>query len=115
VQAASFIGLPGNPVSSFVTFLIFVRPFLLKTQGLSRTEPRFIMARADFDWQEPDARREFLRVKWNAQGGLDLYPSQDSAVLASTAWADGLVDNPARSVIGKGDAVRFLPYSELYW
>ncbi len=114
VGNAAFIGLPGNPVSSFVTFLIFVRPFLLKTQGRSETEPRSISARADFDWPEPDARREFLRVKWNAQGGLDLYPTQDSAVMTSTAWADGLVDNPAGAAIRKGDRVRFLPYSELY-
>jgi len=114
VGKSAFIGLPGNPVSSFVTFLIFVRPFLLKTQGLSSVDAKAIAARADFDWPEPDARREFLRVKWNAQGGLDLYPTQDSAVLTSTAWADGLVDNPAGAAIGKGDTVRFLPYSELY-
>ena len=114
VGEAAFIGLPGNPVSSFVTFLIFVRPFLLKTQGQVNIQPRTIEARADFDWPEPDARREFLRVKWNAQGGLELYPTQDSAVLTSTAWADGLVDNPAQGAIRKGDRVRFLPYSELY-
>jgi molybdopterin molybdotransferase len=114
VKDAAFIGLPGNPVSSFVTFLIFVRPFLLKTQGFSETEPRSIAARADFDWPEPDARREFLRVKWNGEGGLDLYPTQDSAVLTSTAWADGLLDNPAGHAIRKGDRVRFLSYSELY-
>jgi len=114
VQDSFFIGLPGNPVSSFVTFLIFVRPFLLRTQGLLETSPRAIMARADFDWLEPDARREFLRVKWNLQGGLDLYPTQDSAVLTSTAWADGLLDNPAGRAIRRGDMVRFLPYSELY-
>lgn len=115
VGAAAFIGLPGNPVSSFVTFLIFVRPFLLRTQGVSQTAPKIIQARADFEWLEPDARREFLRVKWNGQGGLDLYPTQDSAVLTSTAWADGLVDNPAARAIKKGEMVRFLPYSELYW
>jgi molybdopterin molybdotransferase len=115
VKDAFFIGLPGNPVSSFVTFLIFVRPFLLRTQGVSQVEPKIIQVRADFDWPEPDARREFLRVKWNAQGGLDLYPTQDSAVLTSTAWADGLVDNPAGQAIRKGEMVRFLPYSELYW
>jgi molybdopterin molybdotransferase len=114
IQESSFIGLPGNPVSSFVTFLIFVRPFLLKTQGHLNVEAKSITARADFDWPEPDARREFLRVKWNAQGGLDLYPTQDSAVLTSTAWADGLVDNPAGRSIARGDPVRFLPYSELY-
>jgi molybdopterin molybdotransferase len=114
VGGAAFIGLPGNPVSSFVTFLLFVRPFLLRTQGVAEVAPRAIEARADFDWSEPDARREFLRVKWNAQGGLDLYPTQDSAVLTSTAWADGLVDNPPQHAIRRGDRVRFLPYSELY-
>jgi len=115
VGKAAFLGLPGNPVSSFVTFLLFVRPYVLKTQGIAQVEPRAIAARADFDWHEPDARREFLRARWNAQGGLDLYPTQDSAVLASTAWADGLVDNPPNRAIRKGDSVRFLPYSELYW
>jgi len=114
VAKAFFIGLPGNPVSSFVTFLIFVRPFLLRTQGVSAVEPKVIQARADFDWAQPDARREFLRVKWNAQGGLDLYPTQDSAVLTSTAWADGLVDNPASRAIRKGELVRYLPYAEFY-
>jgi molybdopterin molybdotransferase len=114
VGKAAFIGLPGNPVSSFVTFLLFVRPFLLKTQGIAEVAPRAIAARADFDWPRPDPRREFLRVKWNARGGLDLYPTQDSAVLTSTAWADGLVDNPAGHAIRAGDTVRFLAYSELY-
>jgi molybdopterin molybdotransferase len=71
-------------------------------------------ARADFDWPEPDPRREYLRVKWNAQGGLEIYPTQDSAVLTSTAWADGLVDNPPNHAIRRGDTVRFLPYAELY-
>ena len=115
VGKAAFIGLPGNPVSSFVTFLVFVRPFLLRTQGMTEVMPRAIAARADFDWPEPDARREFLRVKWNAQGGLELYPTQDSAVLTSTAWADGLLDNPPGKAIRRGELVRFLPYSELYW
>jgi molybdopterin molybdotransferase len=114
VGKAFFIGLPGNPVSSFVTFLIFVRPFILRTQGIAVVEPKNIQARADFAWPQPDARREFLRVKWNAQGGLDLYPTQDSAVLTSTSWADGLVDNPAGQAIRKGETVRYLPYAELY-
>ena len=114
VGEAAFIGLPGNPVSSFVTFLIFVRPFLLRTQGVQDVAPRALDARADFDWLRPDARREFLRARWNADGGLDLYPTQDSAVMTSTAWADGLVDCPANQPIRKGERVRFLPFSELY-
>ena len=114
VGKANFIGLPGNPVSSFVTFLIFARPFLLKSQGVADVQARAIAARADFDWPEPDPRREYLRVKWNARGGLGLYPTQDSAVLMSTAWADGLVDNPPDQPIRPGDAVKFISYSELY-
>ena len=114
VGKSFFIGLPGNPVSSFVTFLIFVRPFLLRTAGVCDVELKSIAARADFDWPEPDARREFLRVKWNSQGGLELYPTQDSAVLTSTSWADGLVDNPPAQAIRKGDSVKFLSYPELY-
>lgn len=114
IGEAAFIGLPGNPVSSFVTFLLFVRPFLLRTQGVTDVMPRAVEARADFDWSEPDVRREYLRVKWNAEGGLDLYPTQDSAVLTSTVWADGLVDNPPRRVIRRGDRVSVLPFAELY-
>ena len=114
VGNASFIGLPGNPVSSFVTFLVFVRPFLLRAQGMAEVMPRSIGLRADFEWPKPDPRREYLRARLNAAGGLDLYPTQDSAVLTSTAWADGLVDNPANHAIARGDTVRFLPFAELY-
>jgi len=111
---AHFIGLPGNPVSSFVTFLIFVRPFILRCQGVARVEPRHYSLRADFDWARPDARREFLRVKLNAAGGLDLFPNQSSAVLTSAVWGDGFVDNPAKHPIRRGELVKFLPFSELY-
>jgi len=110
---ASFIGLPGNPVSSFVTFVLFVRPFVLRCQGVTRLEPHAYSIRADFDWPKPDPRREFLRVRLNASGGLDLFPNQSSGVLTSTVWGDGLVDNPSKQAINRGDVVRFLPFSEL--
>jgi molybdopterin molybdotransferase len=110
---ASFIGLPGNPVSSFVTFVLFVRPFVLRLQGATAVEPRSYAMRADFDWPKPDARREFLRVKSNADGGLEVFPNQSSGVLTSTVWGDGLVDNPAKHTIRRGDTVRFLPFAEL--
>ncbi|HET9041747.1 MAG TPA: gephyrin-like molybdotransferase Glp [Burkholderiales bacterium] len=112
---ASFIGLPGNPVSSFVTFLLFVRPFVLRLQGIAETATRAYAARADFDWPKPDQRREFLRARFNRDGGLDLYPNQSSGVLTSTVWGDGLVDNPAKHAIKRGDAVRFLPFAELLY
>ncbi len=113
-RKAHFIGLPGNPVSSFVTFLIFVRPFILRCQGVARVAPLGYPLRADFDWPKPDLRREFLRAKLNAAGGLDLYPNQSSAVLSSAVWGDGFIDNPAKQAIRRGDTVTFFPYSELF-
>lgn len=111
---AHFLGLPGNPVSSFVTFLLFVRPFLLRLQGASgQIEPRGYLLRADFDQARADRRNEFLRVRMNAAGGLDLFPNQSSGVLTSTVWGDGLVDNPAGKRIARGDLVRFIPFAEL--
>ena len=110
---AHFIGLPGNPVSSFVTFLLFVRPFVRRLQGAADDAPQPLSIRADFDWPRPDRRREFLRARFNAEGGLDLFPNQGSGVLTSTVWADGLVDNPAAHPIRRGDLVRFLPYAWL--
>ena len=110
---ADFIGLPGNPVSSFVTFVLFVRPFILKLQGALDLMPQALSLPAGFDWPKPDRRREFLRVRLNPQGSLDLFPNQSSGVLTSTVWGDGLVDNPPAAAIKRGDAVRFLPFSAL--
>ena len=110
---ALFIGLPGNPVSSFVTFLLCVAPLLRALLGADPALPRGMLLRADFDWSRPDRRREFLRVRRNAQGGLELFANQSSGVLTSAVWADGLVDNAPGQVLRRGDAVRFLPLSEL--
>jgi molybdopterin molybdotransferase len=110
---AHFIGLPGNPVSAFVTFLLFVRPFLLRLQGVEQVAPMAVPMVAGFDWPKPDRRREFLRARVDEQGTLELFPNQGSAVLTSTAWADGLVDNPAGQAIRRGDTVRFLPLAGL--
>jgi molybdopterin molybdotransferase len=100
-------------VSAFVTFLFAVRPVLLKLQGATELAPRPLPMRADFAWPRADRRREFLRVRRNEQGGLDLFGNQGSAVLTSTVWADGLVDNPGGATIAAGDTVRYLPFAEL--
>jgi len=110
--AAAFIGLPGNPVSGFVTFVMLVRPFILKAQGASNVTPRAQALRADFEFKG-DSRREFLRARINADGGLELFANQSSGVLTSCTWADGLIDNPPGQAIGRGDMVRFLSFAEL--
>ena len=113
VGQAHFLGLPGNPVASFITFVILVRPFLLRLQGVGDVAPRCIAARADFDWPKADKRREFLRVRYNAAGALDLFTNQGSGVLTSTVWGDGVVDNPPGQTIARGDTVRFHSFAEM--
>ncbi len=111
-NTAAFIGLPGNPVASFVTFLMLVRPFILAAQGAVFAAPRSIGLRAGFDWKG-DARREFLRARINDIGDLELFPHQGSGVLTSCAWADGFIDNPPGQTIKSGDTVRFVAFGEL--
>jgi molybdopterin molybdotransferase len=113
VGPAHFIGLPGNPVSSFVTFLLLVRPFLLKLQGATALAAPTMAVRADFAWPKADRRREFVRVRRNANGGLDLYNNQSSGVLTSMVWGDGLVDIAAGQTIAVGDTAQFIAFSEL--
>lgn len=113
VGEAHFIGLPGNPVSSFVTFLLLVRPFVLRLQGAQDSGLDAVPMRADFAWPRPDKRQEFLRVQRNAGGGLDLFPNQSSGVLTSVSWADGLVDNPSGCAIHPGDTVQFVSLAAL--
>ena len=112
-SSALLVGLPGNPVSAFVTHLLCVTTVLRALQGASTALPPSLPLVAAFDWPKPDKRREFLRVRLNADGALDLFPNQSSGVLTSAVWADGLVDNPPDQAIQRGDTVRFLSLPEL--
>lgn len=108
-----FVGLPGNPVSSFVTFLVAVAPLLRVLQGMEPQPLKPQSWRADFEWQKPDRRREFLRARPNGRGGLALFPNQSSGVLTSAVWAEGLIDNPPGATIERGQMVSFLPFADL--
>ena len=110
---AHFIGLPGNPVSSFVTFMLLVRPFVLKLLGVTALAPQAMTAVAQFSWPKADKRREFLRVRQLPGGGLALFDNQSSGVLTSAVWGDGLVDNPPGKTIAPGDVVNYIPFSAL--
>lgn len=110
---AWFIGLPGNPVSAFVTFLIMVRPFILRLQGVAEVLPHSYTLRADFDWKKPDPRTEFLRGRLNGAGGVELYKNQGAGVVTSLSWGDGLIVKAPQQVIAAGESVRFIPFAEL--
>ncbi|MBL8303477.1 MAG: molybdopterin molybdotransferase MoeA [Ideonella sp.] len=110
---ALFMGLPGNPVSSFVTFLLTVAPVLRALQGCDAALPAAWPARADFDWPRPDKRREFLRARFTADGSVALFPNQSSGVLTSAVWADVLIDLPGGQVVQRGEFVRVWPLSAL--
>jgi molybdopterin molybdotransferase len=113
IRDAHFIGLPGNPVSSFITFVLLVRPFLLKLQGATQLAPTAMQLPAYFELARGDRRREFLRARRDHEGGLELFPNQSSAVLTSTVWGDGLIDNPPGRAIARGELVSFIPLAEL--
>lgn len=117
VEGTPFIGSPGNPVSLFVTFLLFVRPFILRMQGREDWKPLAWRARTDFDWPRPDKRREFHRARaYRDQRGqflVGVHPSRSSGVLSSVTWANGLVIIPESRALASGDEVDFLPFCEL--
>ncbi|OEZ87376.1 molybdopterin molybdenumtransferase [Janthinobacterium sp. HH104] len=116
VREAFFVGLPGNPVSSFVTFLLFVRPFILRLQGVAgNLAPRSYKLPAAFERLKADKRNEFLRAKINDEGKLELFANQSSGVLTSTVWGDGLIDCPPGLSIARGDMLRFIPFNELLY
>jgi molybdopterin molybdotransferase len=107
-----FMGLPGNPVSVFVTFLIFAQPLIRKLQGMSSYLSEWLTARADFDWKG-GKRQEYLRVKYvnhNGKPKLELFPHQGSGVLSSVSWASGLTISYIDQDIQKGDMVPYLPF-----
>lgn len=117
IDGVPFIGSPGNPVSLFVTFVLFVRPVVLRLLGRDDWQPVGLPARADFDWPRPDRRREFHRARAYRDDRGDLrvavHPSRSSAVLSSVTWANGLVVLPEGCRLAVGDPVEFLPFSEL--
>ncbi|HEY9100957.1 gephyrin-like molybdotransferase Glp [Chitinimonas sp.] len=117
VGTADFIGLPGNPVSAFLTFVLLARPFLLKRMGAVVVQPSRLPLPAGFDWPRADKRREFLRARLEqnstGQTQVSLYPSQGSAVMSGLAWADGLVDLFPGTTVKAGDTVHYLPLAQL--
>lgn len=113
IGAAPFIGLPGNPVSSFVTFVLLVRPFLLRRLGVADPRPHVYRLVADFQRRGDGVRRDFLRARLSEAGRVELFLNQNSAVLSSVAWAQGLVNLAPGAAVEPGQTVDFLSLAEL--
>jgi len=107
-----FLGLPGNPVSAFVVFCLFARPFLQARMGMTPEAPTAFTLPSGFDKPKPGNRREFMRARIQ-NGQAVLYPNQSSGALSSLAWAEGLVDIPADAPIKHGDPVQYIPLASL--
>ncbi len=117
IDSVPFIGLPGNPVSTFITFLLYVRPFILKCQGRNDVHPSMLRAKAGFEKKKPSNRREYLRARIAVVDGeplLEAYKNQGSGVLSSTSWADGLVCIPEGETVEKGQWLDYLSFSAMF-
>ena len=117
VDDTAFIGLPGNPVSVFATFCLFVVPVIQVLQGRAWRKPVALPLVADFDWPRPDSRREFLRARLDDSAGearVQIFPNQDSGVLTSTVWADGFVELGENQTVARGDRVNYLPFAQFF-
>ncbi len=117
VDGTAFIGLPGNPVSVFATFCLFVVPVIQVLQGRAWRKPFALPLIADFDWPHPDSRREFLRARLDDGAGearVQIFPNQDSGVLTSTVWADGFVEIGENQTVARGDRVNYLPFAQFF-
>lgn len=107
-----FFGLPGNPASAFVTYILVAQPFLKCLQGCTQIEPARWRLPALFEWPRPGRRQEYLRARIvaTAEGvGVEIYPNQSSGVMASVAWANALVEIPSSKPIQRDDLVSVLP------
>jgi molybdopterin molybdotransferase len=116
VKKSIFFGLPGNPVSAFVTFVMLVRPSLLKLLGCSNIIHQSYFLQAGFAAAVSGARQEYLRVvidNCSGESKLLPYANQSSGVSASLSFADGLAVVPAHTQVQQGDRLRYIPFSEL--
>ncbi|WP_161866336.1 molybdopterin molybdotransferase MoeA [Pseudomonas yangonensis] len=111
-QGVPVIGLPGNPASTLVTFGLLARPYILRCLGVQRVEPLGFVVPAGFTWNKPGKRREYLRARLE-NGRVVPYANQSSGVLRSAAWAEGLAEVVEGSTLAEGDALRFIPLSEI--
>ena len=115
-ESCQFFGLPGNPVSAFVTFALVVRPTLLALQGATKASPHSFPVRSGFSRDKGGPRQEYLRaVLEHAPEGLVATPlkNQSSGIALSLSRSDGLLIVPPSVGVTQGEILQFIPFSEL--
>jgi len=118
VRGAAFIGLPGNPVAAFVTFVQLARPLIARLAGEDFQPPVAVPVRSGFAYRKKEGRREYVRVRLERQGDGSLlahkHPREGAGVITSLTETEGLVELPEElTQLAAGDSVGFLPYAAL--
>ena len=118
IGGTPFIGLPGNPVASFVTFVHVVRPTVLALAGAAQQHLVPMPVRAAFAYKKKIARREYVRVnlRKGADGALEAvkFPREGAGLLSSLVDTDGLVElGEEITLVEPGQTVGFLSYASL--
>ena len=109
-QEKFLFGLPGNPVSALVSFVLLTRPALLRLQGAREVLPRTIPAILCEPLANHAGRRHFMRVTLEERGGARSAGLQSSHILSAMARADGLVDVPPKATLAAGTVVAVVPW-----
>ncbi|WP_372988145.1 gephyrin-like molybdotransferase Glp [Marinobacter sp.] len=116
IDGTPILGLPGNPATVLVTFLIVGMPYIRKCQGRHKTWPVGERLPAGFDVESTSIRREFVRARKEVSGGelqIVAYPNQSSGVLSSACWAEGLAVVPENTTVKAGDELTYYSFAEL--
>ena len=119
VRGVPFVGLPGNPVAAFVTFMHVARPLIDALSGAPVEPPASLQVRAEFKYRKKAGRREYVRVRLSA--GPDGEPRahkfavDGAGVLTSLTETSGIVElSEAVTEVSPGDSVAYLPYQGLF-
>ncbi len=111
IGKTAFMGMPGNPVSAWVTFALLCRPYIIKRAGGNVPGNSTLFLESNFEWSKPNDRQEFLRGKINEDGKLEIFKNQNSQILSSICFSEGLIEIPTKTSVRKGDKLRYYPFS----
>ncbi len=112
VGGTPLLALPGNPVSLFVTFLLFGAPLMRRLQGRATTMPEALWVPAGFQQDQTHGRADYIRVRLENASAVPC-GAQDSGILTTTAAADGLACIPPHARVAPGEPLAYYPLAAL--